>query len=112
MPLRSSPSSSTAACSTWPQGRASPPGSSRPVPWVRQMTNLLDRYERLAPREDMEGWRPAFDRTGLFTPLRQRSFRHEQVLDDLVDRVSSMSFVIVMPADERARLLAEIDALV
>ena len=82
------------------------------VPWVRRMTEILDRYERLAPREDMDAWRPAFDRTQLFSPLQQRGFRHEQVLDDLVDRVSSMSFVIVMPAEERARLLDEIDALV
>src|SRR5205823_4436365 len=82
------------------------------VPWIRRMTEILDRYERLAPREDMDAWRPAFDRTQLFSPLQQRGFRHEQVLDDLVDRVSSMSFVIVMPAEERSRLLDEIDALV
>jgi SAM-dependent methyltransferase len=82
------------------------------VPWIRRMTDILDRYERLAPREDMDAWRPAFDRTDLFTPLQQRSFRHEQQLDSLVDRVGSMSFVIVLPPGERARLLEEIEALV
>jgi len=82
------------------------------VPWIRRMTEILDRYERLAPREDMDAWRPAFDRTELFAPLQQRSFRHEQRLGSLVDRVGSMSFVIVLPPEERAELLAEIEGLV
>jgi SAM-dependent methyltransferase len=82
------------------------------VPWIRRMTEILDEYERLAPREDMNAWQPAFERTALFTPLQRRSFRHEQVLDSLVDRVSSMSFVIVLPPEERVRLLHDIEALV
>ena len=82
------------------------------VPWVAEMSRVLDRYERLAPRGDMDRWQEAFGATDGFTPLARRAFHHEHVLPDLRDRVASMSFVLVLAEPERQALLGEIDALV
>ena len=82
------------------------------VPWVARMSEILDEYEKLAPREDASAWLRAFDGLDLFTPLRTRTFRHEQRLASLTDRVASMSFVLTLPPEARATLLAEIADLV
>ena len=74
------------------------------VPWVAEMSRVLDRYERLAPRGDMDRWQEAFGATDGFTPLARRAFHHEHVLPDLRDRVASMSFVLVLAEPERQAL--------
>ena len=85
------------------------------VPWVARMSELLDEYERLAPRESTAwsgSWIHAFERSRLFSAPEQRNFPHEQRLRSLTDRVGSMSFVIALPEDARAALLARIAELV
>lgn len=57
--------------------------------------------------------RPDLGRGGLFSPVEERRFPHEQTLSvgGVLDRVSSMSFVAVLGEDERTDLLARVRGL-
>jgi hypothetical protein len=75
------------------------------------MWTVMDRVEKRAPWRDHDEWREtAFVDQPWFTPLTERTFRHEQVLtrDDAVDRMRSVSHVAVLPPDEQAAVLDEI----
>ena len=51
------------------------------VPWVARMSQILNRYEQLAPRPKAgPRWRQAFATTDLFGPFVQLWFDHTQVL--------------------------------
>jgi SAM-dependent methyltransferase len=82
-------------------------------PWVRRLTEIIDPYERGAPRERTRKWREAFQVTDLFGPLQRRRFRHVQRLDEqgLVERVASMSFIARLAPEERAEVLAAVREL-
>jgi len=77
------------------------------------MTELFDRYRKGAPAFRDRAWRPAFDATELFTPLRSAAFPHVQRLtvDGFVDRAVSVSFIAALPDDERTRVRDELLAL-
>jgi SAM-dependent methyltransferase len=83
------------------------------VPWVARLTEILDPFAQDAPRYRWESWRAAFAATTMFTDLKKSSFPYEQVLDSagLVDRVSSISFVAIQPADVKAGILDDVRAL-
>jgi SAM-dependent methyltransferase len=53
------------------------------------------------------------DRSGLFSPVEERRFPHEQRLprEAVLDRVASMSFVAAAPNEERAGLLTRVGDL-
>jgi ubiquinone/menaquinone biosynthesis C-methylase UbiE len=85
------------------------------VPWVARMTEILNRYEQLAPRPKAAvGWSKAFAASDRFSPFEQLDFDHAQTLDDstFADRIGSMSFVILLDETARAELMAELRALV
>jgi len=85
------------------------------VSWVARMSEILNRYEQLAPRPRAgPGWRQALAATELFSSMRQLNFDHTQTLDDstFADRIGSMSFVILLDEVSRAALLAELRGLV
>ncbi|MDQ3569758.1 MAG: methyltransferase domain-containing protein [Actinomycetota bacterium] len=77
------------------------------VPWVRDLYELIAPYEASVPRYRSGSWRSAFDRTELFTPLEEAHFGYDQEMDAdrLVMRLASMSFIAVLPAGERQRVL-------
>jgi SAM-dependent methyltransferase len=83
------------------------------VAWVRRLTEIIDPYERSAPREKTQEWRVAFSQTDLFGSLNQRRFPHSQTLDvdGLVERFASVSFIAVLPEEERAEVLSRIREL-
>jgi SAM-dependent methyltransferase len=86
----------------------------RTVSWVDAMWTVMDRVEKRAPWRDHDEWREtAFVDQPWFTPLTERTFRHEQVLtrDEAVDRMRSVSHVAVLPPDEQAAVLDEIRAV-
>jgi hypothetical protein len=70
-------------------------------------------HEGGAPRHRTRSWRPAFDASQAFAPLRSRRFpyRHRSTLAGQRDRFASVSFVAALPPAERDTLLDEIDAL-
>jgi SAM-dependent methyltransferase len=85
------------------------------IPWVAEMSRVLDGYEQLAPRpKSAVGWRKAFSDTERFAPFETLRFDHEHRLDaaTFTDRIASMSFVILLSDSDRAALLAELRALV
>jgi SAM-dependent methyltransferase len=84
------------------------------VPWVAELTRLVDRGGADAPRHRSGAWRRAFETTTLFEPLQERTVDHAHEVDraDLAARVASISFVAAMPAPERERLLTDVRALV
>jgi SAM-dependent methyltransferase len=93
------------------------PGGRLALVWNRRVEEdpvnqaieeLVAPYRADAPTHRHDEWRPAFERTTLFGPLREQSFPNEQVLDDngLADRVGSISFIASLPDAERARVLA------
>jgi SAM-dependent methyltransferase len=92
------------------------------VEWVETLSRLVgaaveegsdaDTLEHANYLLELE-WRDAFDRTGLFTPLREATFPHvhEADVETQVARFLSISFVATLPAERRARLGADIEAL-
>jgi SAM-dependent methyltransferase len=80
------------------------------VGWVRRMTEIIDQYLGDTPSERSGEWRRAFAATDLFGTLHQLRFPHRQELDlnGLVERVSSVSYIAVLPEELRGRVLDEI----
>ena len=74
------------------------------VPWVAELTNLMEPYRGDTPSYRTGRWRTGLDATEQFTPLERREFRYDQpmTLDGLLDRVLSVSFMAALPDDERA----------
>jgi ubiquinone/menaquinone biosynthesis C-methylase UbiE len=79
------------------------------VAWVRALDELVGDHadHAAAHRVDDPGG------LGRFQPEERRRFRHEQELDadGLADLISSRSYVIRMPADQRAELLERVRQL-
>lgn len=87
----------------------------RSVDWLASLYEILDPFDcRDRAHIYRSGhWRQAFDGDQLFTPLAERSFRYEQVVDaeTFLIQVASMSFVAAAPESERRRLLRRVEGL-
>jgi SAM-dependent methyltransferase len=81
------------------------------VDWVRELDAIVEPYRREGPHPRSQRDVQLGD---LFGPRRHADFSHAQVVDlpTLRDRVASMSFVAVLPDDERTRVLHRVAALV
>jgi SAM-dependent methyltransferase len=82
-------------------------------PVQKALDEIVQPHRGEAPAYPAGSWRTAFDHTSLFTPLEERRFRFEQVVDrtGLVDRVASISFIAALPEASRARVLEEVRAV-
>jgi SAM-dependent methyltransferase len=80
------------------------------VGWVRRMTEIIDRHLGDTPSGRSGAWRLAFSATDLFGTLHQLRFPHRQELDldGLVERVSSISYIAVLPEEQRGLVLDDI----
>ena len=80
------------------------------VPWVAELTRIMEPHRGSAPRAVSGAWREAFEQTRLFDPLRLATFHHLHRLSNegLVARVASVSFVAALPDDQRERVLAQV----
>lgn len=80
------------------------------VPWVAELTRIMEPHRGSAPRAASGAWREAFERAQFFDPLRQATFHNLHRLSDegLVARVASVSFVAALPDDQRERVLAQV----
>jgi SAM-dependent methyltransferase len=83
-------------------------------PLQAALTSLMEPYRSSTPGHRGERWRLAFDAGSGFDPLERSTFAMEQRLsvDGLVDRVSSVSFMAVLDADERALVDRRVRSLV
>ncbi len=76
--------------------------------WRREILKVSQRYEnRSVPRRGWEKWRRAFRPGSGFTPLRLRTFHHEQWLTRrlLEDRFLSLSYIAALPGERKAEFL-------
>ena len=84
------------------------------VDWVAELTRIVTPYEGDAPRFHKGTWRQAFPHPA-FGPLEESVFAYThrgppgQVI---VDRFMSVSFIAALPADEQARVRAQIQSLI
>ena len=83
----------------------------RSVAWVGEMQALID--ERRPRPSRIDSWRERLEQTGCFSALREEVIEHivEIDRDALLARVCSISFIAMLPADERAQLLIDVTRL-
>jgi SAM-dependent methyltransferase len=83
------------------------------APFMAALTALMDRYRGDAPAFRSDRWRPAFERTTLFTPLEHAEFKLDHELDPegVIARVASVSFIAALPDDEREAVVARVQKL-
>lgn len=84
------------------------------IPWVRQLSEITDRYQDDAPRHKSQAWRDAFPAPG-FTPLQETVMHYDHVgtaEDVIVGRTLSTSFIAALPDDRRAAAIAEVRAMI
>lgn len=84
------------------------------VDWVAKLTGIITPYEGDTPRFAKGTWRNVFPYPG-FGPLTEESFAHSHVgspEDVLIDRIRSTSFIAALPADEEAKVVKELRALI
>jgi SAM-dependent methyltransferase len=84
------------------------------VPWVAEMSGIVDAHGDAIRRHEAGVWREAFEETTLFGPLAEAEFPYAQTLDEdlFVERVASTSFIATMPDAERSAVLGRIRDLV
>ena len=84
------------------------------VDWVSKLTDIIDPYEKGAPRYRSGEWRKAFDTTSLFSPLNYFKFEYVQTVDTqmVVDRIDSISFISSLPAAEKKVVLEKVTDLI
>ena len=83
------------------------------VPWVAELSAIMEPHRGGAPGYSSGAWRQAFERTTLFSALLRAEFRHVHRLEPeaVVARVASVSFVAALAESDRARVLAGVRAL-
>jgi SAM-dependent methyltransferase len=84
------------------------------VGWVARINDIVDAVKGDTPRYYTGAWREAFPFDG-FGPLHEDHFSHGHTGDPedvILNRVRSVSFIIALPADERARIENKLRALI
>lgn len=84
------------------------------VPWVRQLSEITDRYQEDAPRQKSQAWRGVFPAPG-FTPLHETAMRYDHAgtpEEVIIGRTLSTSFIAALPDDRRAALVNEVRAMI
>ena len=98
------------------------PGGSLVLIWNKRdledplqaaIEELLRPVRRSVSTPRYGSWRPSLERSPLFGPCDEASFRYDQssTADDVCGRVASTSFVAALPATERDPLLERVRAL-
>ncbi len=84
------------------------------VPWIRELTKLIEPYRGDAPSHRSLRWRAAFDASDAFPAPELTSFPyvHDTTREGIVARVSSISFIATLAPDERERVAAAVRRLV
>jgi hypothetical protein len=80
---------------------------------VQRLSDLTEPFASDVPRYRTSAWRDAFERSDLFTPLERAQFPYEHEVDaeTMVARMSSISWIAVLPDDTRVPLLAQMREL-
>jgi SAM-dependent methyltransferase len=88
-------------------------GRDQGDPLQARLSEIMEPHRGNAPAYLAAGWREAFERTSLFTPLEHARFSmvHELDPDGVVARVLSVSFIAALSDVERERVEAEVREL-
>jgi ubiquinone/menaquinone biosynthesis C-methylase UbiE len=80
------------------------------LPWVAELTNIIDPFEKGAPRYKSGKWKLAFLNSPLFTPLQSAQYRYVQKGDVqmVVDRIASISFISALASGEKESVLEQV----
>jgi SAM-dependent methyltransferase len=83
------------------------------VPWVAELTAIMEPHRGSAPRYLAGAWKEAFRRTAAFSPLSCAAFRHVHRLEPeaVVARFASVSFVAALSERDRADVLGRVRTL-
>jgi SAM-dependent methyltransferase len=84
------------------------------VDWVAEFTRIYAPYEGDTPRFHSGDWQRAFPHPA-FGPLTETTFTHQHVGPPeqvIIDRVLSTSFIAALPADEQAKVRAQLEDLI
>lgn len=84
------------------------------VDWVAQLDQIVNRVEGDTPRYYTGAWKKVFPFAG-FGPLHEQHFSHGHTgspEDVIVTRVRSSSFIAALPAEKRAAIDAQVQALI
>jgi SAM-dependent methyltransferase len=84
------------------------------VGWIAALDAIVNQYEGDAPRYYTGAWRKVFPFEG-FGPLHERHFSHGHTgtpQDVISTRVRSTSFIAALAPEVRAKVEAEVDALI
>ncbi len=84
----------------------------RSVAWVGEVQSLIDERRAKEPSR-IDGWRERLEQTERFTALSEQVISHiiERDRDALLDHVSSISFIAMLPGTERGQLLIEVSEI-
>jgi SAM-dependent methyltransferase len=82
----------------------------RSTSWVADIWSVVDEHRGDTPGNLDQTWRTSFHDDGPFEPLDERTFVHvvEVALDDLLARVSSISFIAALPPSDRTGVLERV----
>ncbi|MBN9599460.1 MAG: methyltransferase domain-containing protein [Afipia sp.] len=84
------------------------------IEWIGRLSEIIAPYEGDAPRFAKGTWRQVFPFEGL-TPLQEDHFHHAHTgapEDVIINRLRSVSFIAALPADEEAKVVAKMRALI
>jgi SAM-dependent methyltransferase len=83
------------------------------VPWVAELTKIMDRHGDGVPRYRDGTWKAALAGSPYFGQLNRAIFENKQPLTPAVlkDRVCSVSYIASLPEKERRAVEADVDAL-
>ncbi|HZY91259.1 MAG TPA: class I SAM-dependent methyltransferase [Thermoplasmata archaeon] len=84
------------------------------VPWVAELTRILDRRDTGVPRGRTMAWKAPFAASGLFEPIAEAEFSLVQRadLETMLDRVRSVSFIALLPSAEQEAVIGEVRRLI
>ncbi len=84
------------------------------VPWVAQIGRIMNVHEGDTPRQSSGAWKQVFPFDGL-SPLHEDQFHHAHTgspEDVIINRARSTSFIAALPADEEAKVVAQLRDLI
>jgi SAM-dependent methyltransferase len=84
------------------------------VPWIRELTGLIEPYRGDTPSHRSLRWKAAFDASAPFLPPELTSFPylHGTTRERIVNRMLSISFIATLASDERERVAAAVRRIV
>jgi ubiquinone/menaquinone biosynthesis C-methylase UbiE len=77
------------------------------------LSDVIVRYQGDTPRREQREWKTLLAESGLFERTRRVLFEHSQPVDEqaVVDRVLSVSFMALLPAEEQREVEREVRAI-